>query len=191
MRTLSTCWWWGKNAIRNLHTVLGKHPYVLIAQAPKIGCHEGFNYTSLCMRLPQIWSCPNKASLSSSGKSCIVLENGPTCGLVVKPPQSSSLAICKIHSVSEKCGRRGYERCLCEPLLPDVMASYAYWKDHGYMYTCVLAQQQYVRLCDEPTVTSQEFWTSLMRMLGSDQGSFISEHANFRIHAIKWLSSHR
>ena len=73
---------------------------------------EWFNYPCTSACLPQIW-----------------LENGPTCSLIAKSPQCSSLAVC---AVSKKSYRQGN---VCDLLLP---APEAHQNDF------MLAQWQYL-----------------------------------------------
>ena len=75
-----------------------------------------------------------------------MLECKPTHSLIGKLLQRSSLALCKFSTgiaIVEHC-EQGYG-CVCETLLPDVVAPEAHQNDHSYV--CELSGPTFDSLC--------------------------------------------
>ena len=50
-------------------------------------------------------------------KTRVVLESGPTCGLIARLPQRSLLAVCEFCAASEECYRQVFAKLWCRMLL--------------------------------------------------------------------------
>ena len=61
-----------------------------------------------------------------------MLESGPTCSLVAKLPQRSSLVVREFCAAGEEWCEQAYGH-VCETLMPDVVAPEAHQSDRSYV----------------------------------------------------------